>query len=110
MRSANTRPARVAERVSLAFLAAGVGTYAFALLRMRRLERDTIVFDPARKVLFEGLATYHRVDWWSRVGLWLVAAGLVGACLATVHTAWARRVERREARRLLTIPSDRAGG
>jgi uncharacterized membrane protein YidH (DUF202 family) len=110
MRSANTRPARAAERVSLAFLAAGVGTYAFAMLGMRRLERDAPVFDPARKVLFEGLATYHRLEWWSWVGLSLVAAGLAGACLATARTSWMRRAERREAHRLLTIPSDRAAG
>jgi hypothetical protein len=110
MRSTNTRPARAAERVCLAFLSAGVTTYAFALLGMRRLEHETLPFDPARKLLFEGLATYYRYEWWSWVGLSLVIAGVVGAFGASARTAWLRRAERRLAHRMLTTPSARADG
>ena len=110
MRSAPAapRPARAAERVSLLFLAAGVATYAVAFDGMRRLEHASPAFDPARRVLFEGLAQYVRYERWSYVGLSLVIAGLVGAVGASVRTARARRAQRTVAPELVTIPSARA--
>ena len=108
--TAAPRPARAAERVSLLLLAAGVATYAAAFAGMRRLEHVSPAFDPARKVLFEGLAQYMRYERWSYVGMWLVAAGLLGAVGASVRTARVRRAQRRAAQPALTTPSVRADG
>ena len=85
--TAAPRPARAAERVSLLFLAAGLATYAAAFAGMRRLEQVSPAFDPARRVLFEGLAQYVRYERWSYAGVALVVAGLLGAVGATVRTA-----------------------
>lgn len=110
--AASPRPARAAERVSLLFLAAGVATYAVAFDGMRRLEHATPAFDPARKVLFEGLAQYLRYEQWSYVGLSLVIAGLVGAVGASVRTAVVKRAQKRAQQRAasapVTTPSARA--
>ena len=111
MRTAATiRPARAAERVSLLFLAAGVATYAVAFEGMRRLQHESPVFDPARKVLFEGLALYGRYEQWSYIGLSLVAAGLAGAVGASLRTAWVKRAQRQAASGPVTTPSARADG
>ena len=108
--AAAPRPARAAERVSLLFLALGVATYAAAFAGMRRLEQGAPAFDPARKVLFEGIAQYVRYERWSYVGLSLVIAGLAGAVGATVRTALVRREQRRVALGPITTPSVRADG
>ena len=104
------RPARAAERVSLLFLAAGVATYAVAFQGMQRLQHESPAFDPARRVLFEGLGQYVRYERWSYVGLSLVIAGLVGAVGASVRTALVKRAQRRAASAPVTTPSARADG
>jgi hypothetical protein len=85
--SASPRPARWAERASLALLAAGAALYGVAFVQMRRLEAGAPTAPEGAKVLFSGLAAHARYARWAEVGLWVVAAGLAIAVWAAVWTA-----------------------
>jgi hypothetical protein len=89
--STSPRPARWAERASLALLAAGALLYGAAYAQMRRLEEGASVVPPGAKVLFAGLSAHARYARWAEAGQALVAMGLVAAVGATVWTARARR-------------------
>jgi hypothetical protein len=91
--SASPRPARWAERASLALLAAGATVYAVAFLQMRRLEAGATPAPAVEgaKVLFAGLVAHARWARWAEAGLWIVGLGLATAVAATVWTSMAKR-------------------
>jgi hypothetical protein len=92
--SASPRPARWAERASLALLAAGAAVYGVAFVQMQRLEVGApaaLVDSDGVKVLLPGLVAHARWARWSEIGLWIVALGLAAAVGATVWTAVAKR-------------------
>ncbi|MGZ8470182.1 MAG: hypothetical protein ACXW61_11385 [Gemmatirosa sp.] len=89
--SASPRPARWAERASLALLAAGVAVYGVAFVQMRRLEAGAPAAPEGAKVLFAGLVAHARYARWAEVGLWIVAAGVTTAVAATIWTAVMKR-------------------
>ena len=90
--TATPRPARWAERASLALLSAGATLYGVAYVNMRRLEDAGAVNTPGAKVLFAGLAAHARYTRWAEVGFAVAALGLATAIGATIWTARAKRM------------------
>ena len=90
--SANPRPARWAERVSLALLSAGVTLYGVAYVKMRRLEDGAPVVPPEAKVLFAGLTAHARYSRWAEIGLGVAVLGLAVAIGAALWTARTKRL------------------
>ena len=90
--TATPRPARWAERASLALLSAGATLYGVAFTKMRQLEGGASVVGPEAKVLFAGLAAHARYTRWAEVGFAVAALGLATAIGASIWTARAKRL------------------
>ena len=90
--TATPRPARWAERASLALLSAGVTLYGVAYVKMRRLEDGAPVVAPEAKVLFAGIAAHARYTRWAEVGFAIAALGLATAIGAALWTARTKRL------------------